>query len=134
MATMQSRLADFITAVGADIKALRTRVITPPIAVTYGASIALNAALGNTYRVTMTGDATFTAPTNVTDGHVVTLELTASGGARTPTFTTGSAGSFKFGSDITAVTAIAAGTTDYYSLRYRSSDDRWSIVAVVKGY
>lgn len=131
MASMQQRIADLITAIGADIKALRNPT---PVAVTYAASIALNAALGKTYRVTMTGDATFTAPTNAVDGMAITLELTASGGARTPTFSTGSAGSFKFGSDITAITAVASGTTDIIGLRYSSSAQRWWIVAYVKGF
>lgn len=131
MATMQQRIADLITAIGADIKALRNPT---PVVVTYAATIALNAALGKTQRVVMTGDATFNAPTNPVDGMMISLELTASGGARTPTFTVGSAGTFKYGSDITAVTAIASGTTDVFGLKYRSTENRWWIIAYVKGY
>jgi hypothetical protein len=147
MASLLSRLGDLITAIGADMKLKANlasptftgtvtvpRLVQPPVVVTYAASITLNAALGNTQRVTMTGDATFLAPTNPADGQTLTLVLTASGGARTPTFTVGSAGAFKYGSDITGVTAVASGTTDIIGLRYNSAADRWWIVAVVKGY
>lgn len=105
-----------------------------PVTVTYAATIAFDASLSDTFRVTMTGNSTFNAPTNPTDGQRVQLELTASGADRTPTFTVGSAGAFKFGSDITAVTPIVAGTTDLYGLKYNAAADRWWIVAYVKGY
>lgn len=147
MATLLQRIGDLITAIGADMKlkaplasptftgtVTAPRVVTPPVVVTYAAAVALNAALGNLQRITCTGDITLNAPTNPTDGQTIVLELTASGGARTPTFTVGSAGAYKYGSDITAVTAIASGTTDVYSLKYRSTENRWFIVAVVKGY
>lgn len=111
-----------------------TSLVLLPVTVTYAASITIDAALSNTFRVTMTGDATFLAPSNPTDGQQIKLVLAASGGARTPTLTVGSAGAFKFGSDITALTAIATGTTDIIGCQYDSAAARWWVVAYVKGY
>jgi len=43
-------------------------------------------------------------------------------------------GGFAFGTDITALTAIASGTTDFIGARYRASVNKWRVLAVAKGY
>lgn len=101
---------------------------------TDAATIAVDASLGNHFRCTLTASRTIGVPSNATDGQKILLELTASGGSWTPTLTTGSSGSFAFGSDITALSAIASGTTDYIGAIYNSSAARWRVIAYVKGY
>lgn len=101
---------------------------------TDAATIATDASLGNHFRCTLTAARTLGAPTNPTDGQRVLWELLASGGAWLPTLTTGSAGAFIFGSDITALSAIASGKTDYIGAVYNSTAARWRVIAYAKGY
>lgn len=76
---------------------LLTRLATPPVTVTYAASITLNAALGSVFRVTATGDLTLTDITGGTDGQTVRLEVLASGGTRSVTVTGGGVSSVPSG-------------------------------------
>lgn len=105
----------------------------PPVTLTDAATIATNAALGTHFRCALTASRTIGAPTNPTDGQVAVWELTASGGSWTPTLATGTGG-FAFGTDITAVTAIGSGLTDYIQAVYRTSVNRWRVTGYVKGY
>lgn len=103
------------------------------VALTDGASVALDASLGNTFRLAAGGDRTLSAPTNPIDGQKITVIHYASGGSRTLTLTTG-AGGFRFGTDITALSATSSGKSDYLGFIYNAADNRWDIVAAVKGY
>lgn len=109
-----------------------TGIITV-VSLTDGATIATDAALGTHFRVAMSGDRTFSVPTNAVDGQRILYELTASSADRTPTFTTGSNG-FAFGTDITSVGVIASGTTCYVGFIYNSAAARWRCLAVAKGF
>ena len=109
-------------------------VRTASVALTDGATVALNAALGGVFTLTAAGNRTILAPTNAVDGQKIVIRHVASGGARTLTLTTGSAGAFRFGTDITAVTATNSGLTDYIGCVYNSTASRWDVVAYVKGY
>lgn len=97
------------------------------------APVATDASLSNHFRVTIAADRSLGAPTNPTDGQRAIWEVTASGGARTLTPVT-TAGGFAYGSDITALSAIVSGKTDYIGAIYHSGADRWRIIAYVKGY
>ena len=102
---------------------------------TDGATVALNAGLpGGVYRLVAAGDRTILAPTNATSGQKIIIQHVASGSTRTLTLTTGSAGAFRFGSDITAMTVTASGKTDYIGCVYNGTDSRWDVVAYSKGY
>lgn len=106
----------------------------PPVTLTEAATIATNAAAGNLFRVTLTASRTLGIPTNPTDGQRVMWELIASGGPWTVTLTTGSAGAFAFGTSITALGAIASGTTTFLGCIYRSSSARWHVLAISEGH
>lgn len=147
MASLLSRLGDLITAIGADMKLkapvasptftgtlTAPKLVLPPVVLTDAATIATNAASGNWFRCTLTASRTLGAPTNPTDGQRVTWELTASGGAWTPTLTVGSSGAFAFGSDLTALSAIASGTTDIIGAVYNTAAARWWVVSYIKGF
>lgn len=105
-----------------------------PVTLTDGASVSLNASLGTHFRLTAAGNRTISAPSNPTDGQVIVIEHLASGGARTLALTTGSAGSFKFGTDITALTATSSGLVDLIQAVYNTTADRWWVIAYVKGF
>jgi hypothetical protein len=107
---------------------------TKVTALTDAATIAVNAALGNHFRVTTTANRALGTPTNPTDGQRIIVEHIASGGARTLSLTTGVAGSFQFASaGLTALTATASGTTDFIEFVYSATLQRWRIVSVSKG-
>lgn len=110
---------------GAEVGAVAT--------LTDGATPALNAALGNTFILVAAGDRTIAVPTNPVSGQTITIQHTASGGARTLALNTG-AGGFRFGTDITALTATGSGLTDYIAAKYNATATKWDVVAVVKGF
>jgi hypothetical protein len=103
-----------------------------PATLTDGATIATDASLSNQFRVTLAGSRTLSNPTNGADGQVVTWSIKQDGtGSRTLTLDT----KFRFGSDLTSVTlSTAAGKTDKLGAQYNSGDDKWDIVAFVRGF
>lgn len=103
------------------------------VALSDGATPALNAALGNTFTLTAAGDRTIAAPSNPVNGQKIVILHTASAANRTLSLTTG-AGGFSFGTDITALTATTSGLTDYIGAIYNSTSNRWHVIAYVKGY
>lgn len=104
-----------------------------PVNLTDGATPALNAALGTHFRLSAAGNRTIAVPSNPTDGQVIVIEHFASGGARTLALNTGTGG-FKFGTDITALTATATGTYDYIQCVYQATADKWHVTGVIKGF
>lgn len=134
--SLASQISDLATRVATEFKAVRAALITGPSAVglTDATTVATNAQLGNVFRVTIAGNRTLGAPTNATDGQRLLWAVTASGADRTLTLATGSAGTFKFGSDITSVPVIASGTTMYIGAIYSSAAQRWHVIAVGSGY
>lgn len=102
------------------------RIITPPVTLTDAATIAIDAALGNIFRCALTADRAIGAPTNPVDGQYMMLELTASGGARVPTFNT--IYEMPSGVDVGASPAIPSGQTNVYEFTYRSSLTRWILI------
>jgi hypothetical protein len=86
------------------------------------------------YRLVAAGDRTLTTPQNPVDGQKIIIQHVASGGARTLTLQTGFAYAFRFGSDITGLTATASGKTDYIGAVFNLTDQRWDVVAVTKGF
>lgn len=103
-----------------------------PVTLTDAATIATDASLGNLMRVTLGGNRTLGNPTNAVDGQLVTWMVKQDGtGSRTLTMDT----KFRFGSDITSITLTTTpGKTDHIGARYNSSDDKWDVVAFVRGF
>ena len=97
------------------------------------ATPALDASLGNIFTLTATTNPTIGIPSNPTSGQKITIRFTASGADRTMSLNTGTGG-FKFGTDITALTATTSGTTDYVGAIYNSTSNKWDVVAYAKGY
>jgi hypothetical protein len=124
-----------------------TRVVTQPaqvvlrgahpggvVTLTDGATVALDAAMGRVHKLVAAGDRTISAPLNPVEGQPLVIEHTASGAARTLTLTTGSAGAFAFGADVTGLTATASGMTDYIGAIYDATAARFRVVSYSKGY
>jgi hypothetical protein len=98
-------------------------------------NVTIDAGLGNSFLLIATGNCTLLAPSNPVGGQVIEVEFQASGGARTLSLTTtASAGNFKFGTDITALTSTPSGTTDLVQFRYSSNLSRWLPTGYIKGF
>lgn len=102
------------------------------IALTDGATIATDASLGHTFKVTLGGNRTLSNPTNGIDGQRLTWRIRQDAtGSRTITLDT----KFRLGTTISSVTlTTTAAKTDYLEAVYHSSDDKWDVVAFTKGF
>jgi len=103
------------------------------VALTDGATPALDASLGSVFTLSAAGNRTIAVPSNPTTGQKIVIRHLASGGARTLALNTG-AGGFRFGSDITALTETASGKYDYIGCVYNATASFWDVVAYVKGF
>jgi hypothetical protein len=99
------------------------------VTLTDATTITTDASLGNIFDVTITADRTLGNPTNMTDGHKAIWRVKASGADRTLTLDT----NFRFGTTVSALTAIASGKTDYIGCIYHGTDAKWDVVAYSKG-
>lgn len=97
-----------------------------------GASIAVDASLGNHFRVTIAGNRTLSNPTNAVDGQRMVFEIIQDGtGGRTLALDT----KFALGSDIFETTlSTTASKRDFIGCIYNSTADKFYVVSFVKGY
>jgi hypothetical protein len=107
-------------------------------ALTDGASIALNAALGNDFTVTLGGNRTMAAPSNPINGQKITVEVTQDGtGSRTLAWTTGTGG-YSFGSGSAPTLSTAANAVDLLAFRYSAkaggATGRWCYMGFLGGF
>lgn len=100
------------------------------ITLTDQAILAIDAALGDVFRVTAAGNRTIGAPGNATDGQRIRIEVTASGGSRTVTPVAGAGGYVLATGQST--TALAAGSTDTYEFVYSAAASRWRCVSLTR--
>lgn len=107
-------------------------VIPSVVALTDAATIAVNAALGNQFTVTLGGNRTLGNPTGAVNGQLLLFALRQDGaGSRTITLDT----KFRLGADITSITlSTGANKTDYLGVRYHSSDDTFDVISFVGGF
>lgn len=103
------------------------------VTLTDGATPALDASLGNIFRLSAGGNRTIAVPSNPQTGQKIVIVHYASGADRTLALNTGTNG-FRFGTDITALTATTSGKTDYIGAIWNSTDSKWDVVAYAKGY
>jgi hypothetical protein len=98
---------------------------------TDGATISLNAALGNLFRVTLAGNRTLANPTGGTDGQLIRVEVTQDAtGSRTLAY--GSA--FDFGASGVPVLSTAPNATDVLGFSYKTATGKWYCLAVSQGF
>jgi hypothetical protein len=105
------------------------------VVLTDTATIAVNAALGNDFRVTLGGNRTIAAPTNPVDGQDITFLITqpASGGPYTPTFASGTGG-YSYGSGSAPTWSTAASATDMIAFKYRAAASKWLCLGSATGF
>lgn len=108
------------------------RVVSTPVALTDAATIAVNAALGNQFTVTLAGNRTLGNPSNSTAGQMILIAIRQDGtGSRTLTLDT----NYRLGTDIPTITlSTAINKVDYLGVRYNGTDSKWDVIAFVKGF
>jgi hypothetical protein len=118
-----------LTSVGGASPIWQTNSAAPRVVVlTDAASVPINPADGNVFRLAAGGDRTIALSAGV-DGQSLIVAFTASSAARTLTLS-----GARFGSDIPALTQTVSGKTDYLTLIYNSAAAAWDVIAYRKGY
>ena len=108
-------------------------IVQAAVTLTYATTIAVNAALGNTFRVTLTGlTAALGLPTNPVDNQKVIFEVTQDAtGSRALTYNA----VYEFTTALPAPTlSTAANTTDYLVFIYNSTAAKWRYMGALLGY
>jgi hypothetical protein len=109
-------------------------LVSPSVSLTdNGSTIATNAALGNTFRVTaLTASVTLSNPTNPSDGQRIVWEVIQNASAaKTLAFDT----QFGFGAEITACTISATlSKHNFITAIYNSTTTKWYVVGCLSGY
>lgn len=105
---------------------------TATVALSDGANIATDAALGNIFTVTIAGNRTFDAPTNPLADQKITYKIRQDAvGGRVITWNA----AFNFGVDLSGVpNSTSANTFDYYGFQYNSTTSKWDCLAISRGY
>ena len=108
---------------------LTTYLAPAIVALTDGATIAVNAALGNLFTVTLGGNRTLANPTNPVDGQVIRFRITQDGtGSRTLSY----GGAYAFTSQVAQPTlTTTAGATDELGFEYDAALSSWVLTAYV---
>jgi len=97
-----------------------------------GATIGVDASLGNDFRVTIAGNRAIGTPANPTDGQKITLQVTqGTGGSFTLSW--GSGYAFSAGLPQPAL-STTAGLTDLLGFIYNAAKGKWLFVALVSGF
>jgi len=105
-------------------------VVSATAVLTDAAVIAVNAALGNHFRVTLGGNRQLQNATNPVDGQKITLEAIQDGtGSRTLAYDT----AYDFGVAGAPVLTTTAGSRDLIGFVYSSSKSAWLFAGITKG-
>lgn len=98
---------------------------TTPVVLTDGATITVDATLGNVYTVTLGGNRTMAAPTGPLDGQTISIYVTQDGtGSRTLTWNA----AFKFAGATPPTLSASAGKVDLFTMQYRAATTFWYVV------
>jgi hypothetical protein len=136
VATETSRAETAETAKAPLAGATFTGYLAPAVVtLTDASTIAVNAALGNDFRVTLGGSRTMGAPSNPVDGQDITFMITqpASGGPDTVTWTSGTGG-YSFGASSAPTLSTGASATDMVGFKYRATAQKWLYMGSLLGY
>jgi hypothetical protein len=127
-----SALTALLAPSGTALAATSGAVAPTVVFLTDAATIAVDASLGNDFRVTIAASRTMGNPSNPTDGQKVTFQITQ-GAAGASTIAWGS--SYEFSTGLPQPTlSTAAGVTDLLAFIYNASIGKWLLAAFVNGF
>jgi hypothetical protein len=109
-----------------------TAGIVAPAVVTLadGATIAVNASLGNDFRVQVAGSRTIANPSGAVDGQRITFHITQDSGGLTLSW----ASQYKFGAAGAPTISATAGATDIIGFIYNAALGSWLCVGAALGF
>jgi len=102
------------------------------VPLTDAATIAVDASLGNDFRVTLGGNRTMGTPSNATTGQQIVFQITqGSAGSSTITWDSG----YEFSTGLPQPTlSTTAGQTDLLGFIYNAAKGKWLLAAFVNGF
>jgi hypothetical protein len=102
------------------------------VALTDAATIAVDASLGNDFRLTLGGNHTISTPVNPTDGEQIIFQITQGpGGSKTVTWDTG----YEFSAGLPQpALSTTAGQLDLLGFIYNAVKGKWLLAAFVNGF
>ena len=105
------------------------------VTLAFGSSIAVSAAAGNDFRLTLTASTgTIAAPSGPVDGQAVEFQITqGTGGSFTVAWASGTGG-FDFGTAGAPTLSTSAGKTDIISFRYNAAKSAWLCTGSALGF
>ena len=99
---------------------------------TDAATIAVDASIGNDFRVTIAGNRTMGNPANPADGQQIIFQVTQGSGG---SFTMSWASSYEFSADLPQPSlSTTAGQTDLFGFIYNAAKGTWLLAAFVNGF
>jgi hypothetical protein len=99
---------------------------------TDAATIAVNASLGNDFRMTIAGNRTMGNPANSADGQQIIFQVTQGSGG---SFTLSWGSSYEFSADLPQPSlSTTAGQTDLLGFIYNAAKGTWLLAAFVNGF
>jgi hypothetical protein len=102
------------------------------VALTDAPTIAVDASLGNDFRVTIAADRSMGNPSNALDGQQIIFQVTQGAGAP---FTLNWGSSYEFSAGVPQPTlSTIAGQTDLLGFIYNAAMDSWLLAAFVNGF
>lgn len=107
-------------------------LMAPNVVATDATSVAINAALGGRFKVTIGGNRTLGNPANAYDGQllVISVKQDATGG-RTVTLDT----KYRLPNGTSSLSwSTTAGRTDHLLVKYDSVDDKFDVLSFAPGY
>jgi hypothetical protein len=128
-----SAIADAFASSARAQTTIETAALAPAVVMlTDAATIAVNATLGNDFRLTLGGNHTMGTPTGAVDGQQIIFQITqGSAGSSTITWDTG----YEFSSQLPQpALSSGAGQTDVFGFVYNASKQRWLLAAFVNGF
>lgn len=110
-----------------------TGYVAPAVSpLTFGSSIAINAALSNVFSVTLTSSSgTLSNPTNAIDGQVIRIRITQGAGG---SFTISYGTAYDFGNAGQPALSTTAGKVDVLSFEYNAALSKWCYYGSGLGY
>ena len=111
---------------------MSTSFETAVVALTDAPTIPINAALGNTFTVTLGGNRTLGTPTNPVSGQKIIVRVTQDGvGGRQLSYSSG----WALGIDFVGLPlSTSPGVTDYIGAIYNTLTSKWDVVSIMRGY
>jgi hypothetical protein len=120
-------------AAAAQATTVETGALAPGVVnLTDAATIAVDASLGNDFRVTIAGNRTMGTPANATNGEQIIFQITQGTGApHTITWSTG----YQFSAGLPQpALSTTAGQTDLLGFIYNATAGTWLLAAVLTGF